>query len=53
MLRTFKIAVYNGGGYEIDSAEIKALDGTRAILKYIEQVAPIIEDGDTIRIEEE
>ena len=50
--RVFKITVLNGGGYEIDSSIIKAYDGAKALLEYIKNEAPILEDGDTIKLEE-
>jgi len=51
-VRAFKITLRNEPGYILETVVIKALDGTRALLKYIEDTAPIIEDGDKIEIQE-
>lgn len=50
--RVFKITVLNGGGWVIDSQLVKAEDGAKALLNYIKEQAPILEDGDTIKLEE-
>ena len=50
--RIFRITVLNGGGYEIYSSIIKAYDGARALMDYIKNEAPSLEDGDTIKLEE-
>ena len=52
-LRTFRIVIYNASDVIIEDVKVKGNDGNDALFRYIKDQAPIIYDGDTIRIEEE
>lgn len=51
-MKRYQIRIKNSVGMEIFSDEERALNGTNALLKIINKHNLVIEDGDTIIVEE-